>query len=286
MTSANTAILQIICPDQAGLVAKIADFIHQHQGNIVDLGQHTDPVSKTFLMRIEWELKSFKLKKSDLKKYLKTWEKQYQMDIKLFFRSQKLKLGILVSKYPHCLEDLLMRQSLGELSVKIPVIISNHPDSSKVAKYYGIPYQQVSVEEKNKVQAEAKILKILKKHQVDFVVLARYMQILSQDFIAHYPNQIINIHHSFLPAFKGGKPYHQAYSRGVKIIGATSHYVTAELDNGPIIEQRVARVSHRHGVEDLIRLGRDQERLALAEAVRLHSEHRILAYENKTVVFE
>ena len=281
-----TAIFLIECPDQPGLVALVSDFVHQHHGNIVDLDQHTDYETNTFLMRIEWELKGFNLNENEISAGFNPIAKKFKMHYSLHFSNQALKMGILVSKYQHCLYDLLVRWTLNEIRVEIPIIISNHPDLEVVARHFDIPYKTVSIHKENKREAEATQIKILKEHKVDFVVLARYMQILTKDFIKEFPQAIINIHHSFLPAFVGGKPYHQAYSRGVKIIGATSHYVTEDLDQGPIIEQSVARVSHSDRVEDLIRKGRDQEKIALAYAVRMHTEHRILAYQNKTVVFE
>lgn len=281
-----TAILLISCPDQPGLVATVSEFVHQHQGNIVDLDQHTDYENNTFLMRIEWELQGFALKPTALVQALKPLAQKYQMNYRLHFSNEVLKMAILVSKYSHCLYDLLVRCAVGEIHAEIPLIISNHPDLKEVAKHFEIPFHHIPVSSEKKAKTEEKQLQLLKKHQIDFVVLARYMQILSADFINEYPNAIINIHHSFLPAFIGGKPYHQAHARGVKIIGATSHYATADLDQGPIIEQSVTRVSHKDRVEDLIRKGRDQEKIALAYAVRMHAEHRILAYQNKTVVFE
>ena len=282
----KTAILLIVCPDQPGLVATIANFVHNHGGNIVDLDQHTDYETKTFLMRIEWELDGFGLGRDDIQEKLSPLIKQHQMEYSIFFNDQRCRMAIMVSKYRHCLYDLLVRHKLEEIKVDIPIILSNHPDLEEVANHFNIPFQVIPVTKETKRQAEEKQIEVLKNHQIDLVVLARFMQILSGFFVDHYPNQIINIHHSFLPAFKGAKPYHQAYSRGVKIIGATSHYVTEELDTGPIIEQSVSRVSHLDRVEDLVRKGRDQEKTALAYAVRMHSEHRILTYGNKTVVFE
>jgi len=283
---ANNAILLIVCPDRSGLVAKFSDFVFQYKGNIVDLDQHTDFETGTFLMRLEWEMENFQLSPEALSKELGELAPKFQIHHSLFFRDQRPKMAIMVSKYKHCLYDLLVRHNLGELGVDIPLILSNHPDLRDVAEHFSIPFEMVEVTPENKAQSEKKQIQILRNAGVDFIVLARYMQVLSKDFVQEFPRSIINIHHSFLPAFIGGKPYHQAYARGVKIIGATSHYVTEELDNGPIIEQSVARVSHRDRVEDLIRKGRDQEKFALAFAVRMHAEHRILTYGNKTVVFE
>jgi formyltetrahydrofolate deformylase len=282
----NNAILLIVCPDKTGIVASISDFVFKNHGNIVDSDQHTDFETGTFLMRLEWELEKFKLDRQELSVEIQTLAKRFQMDYALHFTDRPPRMGIMVSKYQHCLYDLLVRHRLKEWDVEIPVILSNHPDLREVALHFGIPFEVVETPSNKNSDAENRQLAILKKYKVDFVVLARYMQILSPHFVKAYPNAIINIHHSFLPAFIGGKPYHQAYARGVKLIGATSHYVTAELDNGPIIQQTVTSVSHRDRVEDLIRKGRDQERIALAFAVRMHVEHRILTYGNKTVVFE
>jgi len=282
----QTAILLIVCPDQPGLVATVSQFVHKNGGNIVDLDQHTDYETGTFLMRIEWELKGFSLDRPQLEKGLKPLIQKYKMDHELHYSLDRLKIAILVSKYRHCLYDLLVRRELKEIEVDIPIILSNHPDLEDVAQHFDIPFFLIPVPKDKKSEAEAKQIKKLKDHKIDLVVLARYMQILSKTFVDHYPNAIINIHHSFLPAFVGSRPYHQAYSRGVKVIGATSHYVTENLDQGPIIQQSVTRVSHLDRVEDLVRKGRDQEKTALAYAVRMHTKHRILTYQNKTVVFE
>ena len=280
------AILLLVCPDRTGLVSAVSEFIFRHQGNIVDSDQHTDLETGTFFMRLEWELDRFKLSRQALRLQIQKMSIEFQMSYQLFFSDQAQKMAILVSQYDHCLYDLLVRHQQGELQVEIPLILSNHPNLKPVAKHFKIPFEVIPITRENKRQVERKQIQLLKKNKIDLVVLARYMQILSPEFVKSYPNQIINIHHSFLPAFIGGKPYHQAYARGVKVIGATSHYVTEQLDEGPIIEQSVVRVSHRDRVEDLVRKGRDQEKVALAHAVRLHLEHRILTYGNKTVVFE
>jgi len=282
----NNAILLIVSPDKPGLVSALSEFVFKHNGNIVDSDQHTDFETDTFLMRLEWEMGDFKLDRAALPRELEPLVKKFQLRHQLHYSDERCRLAILVSKYQHCLYDLLVRHTLGEIDVEIPLILSNHPDLREVAQHFGIPFEVIPVTAEGKAGAEKKQLALLKDKGVDLVVLARYMQVLSPDFVEAYPNAIINIHHSFLPAFIGGKPYHQAYARGVKLIGATSHYVTAELDNGPIIEQSVARVTHRDRVEDLIRKGRDQEKIALAYAVRMHVERRILTYHNKTVVFE
>ncbi len=285
-TAKNNAILLIVSPDKPGLVSALSEFIFKHNGNIVDSDQHTDFETGTFLMRLEWEMGGFKLDRAALTRELAPLAKKFQLQHQLYFSDQRCRMAILVSKYQHCLYDLLVRRTLSEIDVEIPLILSNHPDLREVAEHFGIPFEVIPVTAETKTAAEQKQLALLQSRGIDLVVLARYMQVLSPDFVAAYPNAIINIHHSFLPAFIGGKPYHQAYARGVKLIGATSHYVTAELDNGPIIEQSVARVTHRDRVEDLIRKGRDQEKIALAHAVRMHAERRILTYHNKTVVFE
>jgi formyltetrahydrofolate deformylase len=282
----STAILLIVCPDQPGLVATVSEFVHKNQGNIVALDQHTDYETGTFLMRIEWELEGFNLSRAELNKGLEKLAEKYRMEHSLYFSDQLCRTAVFVSKYRHCLYDLLVRRELGEINIEIPLIVSNHPDLEGVAKHFDIPFHLIEVSKEDKRKAEAKQLKLLADHQIQLVVLARYMQVLSANFVSRYPNAIIHIHHSFLPAFKGSKPYHQAYARGVKLIGATSHYVTEDLDQGPIIEQSVARISHFDRVEDLVRKGRDQEKTALAFAVRMHAERRILTYNNKTVVFE
>ncbi len=286
MERTNHAILLIVCPDQPGLVAAVSNFVFKNKGNIVDLDQHTDFETSTFLMRLEWELDGFQLDRKELEKEVQQLVTRFQMRHSLFFTDRPSRMAIMVSKVPHCLYDLLVRHRSGELDVEIPLILSNHPDLAEVARHFSIPFKVIEVTPKNKEDAEQKQLKHLAENKIDFVVLARYMQILSGCFVKAYPNAIINIHHSFLPAFVGGKPYHQAYARGVKLIGATSHYVTEELDKGPIIEQTVTQVTHRDRVDDLIQKGRDQEKIALAFAVRMHLEHRVLTYGNKTVVFE
>src|SRR5579864_5741030 len=285
----NSAILLISCPDRKGEVATIADFVYRHGGNILHADEHADEESGLFLMRVEFDPKDFDI---DLSQGLAGFSKQFTpiadafaMNWRLAQSSQRPRMIIFVSKYDHCLVDLLYRQQSGELACDIPLIISNHPDNRRIADFYKIPYAIVSVTKDNKAQAEARIQSLIDEHKPDFMVLARYMQILSNDFVNRYPHRIINIHHSFLPAFVGARPYHQAFERGVKLIGATSHYVTEVLDDGPIIEQDVVRVSHRDSVEDLIRKGRDLEKVVLSRAVRWHVENRVLVYGNKTVVF-
>jgi formyltetrahydrofolate deformylase len=286
----NSAVLLISCPDRKGEVATIADFVYRHNGNILHADEHGDAESGLFLMRVEFDATDFDidLSQSDLADFSKHFSpiaETFAMKWRLARSSQRPRMIVLVSKYDHCVVDLLYRQQSGELACDIPLIISNHPDNRAVADFYKIPYAVVPFTKDNKAQAEARIQSLIDEHRPDFMVLARYMQILSNEFVHRYPQRIINIHHSFLPAFVGARPYHQAFERGVKIIGATSHYVTEVLDDGPIIEQDVVRVSHRDTVEDLIRKGRDLEKIVLSRAVRWHVENRVLVYGNKTVVF-
>jgi formyltetrahydrofolate deformylase len=281
----NSAILLISCPDRKGEVATIADFIYRHGGNILHADEHGDQESGLFLMRVEFDPKEFDIDLADFGKHFSPIAETFAMKWRLAQSSQRQRMIILVSKYDHCLVDLLYRHQSGELACEIPLIISNHPDNQAIADFYKIPYAVVPVAKDDKNAAEARIHALITEHKPDFMVLARYMQILSNDFVNRYPQRIINIHHSFLPAFIGARPYHQAFERGVKLIGATSHYVTEVLDDGPIIEQDVVRVSHRDTVEDLIRKGRDLEKVVLSRAVRWHVENRVLLYGNKTVVF-
>ena len=282
----NSAIVLISCPDRRGIVASVADFIFQHNGNILHADEHADEESNLFLMRVEFDAYDFDIDLADFPGHFVPLAEKFEMKWKLEQSSCRMKMVILVSKYDHCLVDLLYRHRSGELDVEIPLIISNHPDNQAIAGFYRIPYATIPFTKENKQEAEAKILKLLQQCSADFLVLARYMQILSNEFVNQYANRIINIHHSFLPAFVGSKPYHQAYLRGVKLIGATSHYVTEVLDDGPIIEQGVVRISHRDQLEDLMEKGRDLERAVLSRAVRWHIDHRILVYEQKTVVFD
>ncbi len=285
-----SAILLISCPDQKGEVATIADFVYRHNGNILHADEHADEESGLFLMRVEFDPKDFDIDLTDkdladFAKHFSPIAEKFQMNWRLAQSSHRPRMIIFVSKYDHCLVDLLYRHQSGELACDVPLIISNHADNQPLADFYKIPYAVVSVTKDNKHQAEGNIQSLIDEHKPDFMVLARYMQILSNEFVSRHPQRIINIHHSFLPAFVGARPYHQAFERGVKLIGATSHYVTEVLDDGPIIEQDVVRVSHRDTVEDLIRKGRDLEKVVLSRAVRWHVENRILLYGNKTVVF-
>ncbi len=282
----ETAQLLLYCPDKPGILAEVTDFITVNKGNIIYLDQHVDHVENIFFMRIEWELKEFLIPREKIEDYFATlYAQKYEMSFRLYFSNVKPRMAIFVSKLSHCLFDLLARYTAGEWNVEIPLIISNHPDMQHVAERFGIPFYVFPITKENKQEQEQKELEILKKHKVNFIVLARYMQVVSEQMINAYPNRIINIHHSFLPAFVGAKPYHAAFDRGVKIIGATSHYVTTELDAGPIIEQDVARITHKDMVEDLLVKGKDLEKIVLSRAVRKHIERKVLVYKNKTVIF-
>jgi formyltetrahydrofolate deformylase len=285
MQSDTTARLLITCPDRPGIVAAVSNFLFNHGANITALDQHsTDPEGGLFFMRLEFQTPHLDVSREILEKaFAERVASRFEMNWRIAYAADLKKVAILVSKYDHALLELLWRHSNRELPCTITQVISNHPDLRPEVERFGIPYHHVPVEKDRKEEAEAQILHLL--GDTDLVVLARYMQILTPQFVARYPHRIINIHHSFLPAFVGANPYKQAYMRGVKIIGATAHYVTEELDQGPIIEQDVARVSHRHDVADLVRLGRDLERNVLARAVQWHLEDRIIVYGNKTVVF-
>jgi formyltetrahydrofolate deformylase len=282
----NSAILLTSCPDQKGIVATLSDFVFRHNGNILHADEHADEGSNLFLMRVEFDPTDFDINLADFAKHFFPIAEKFDMQWRLARSNVRQKMAILVSKYDHCLVDLLYRHKSGELPCDIPLVISNHPDNGPIADFYRIPFFVVSVTKDNKIEAEQKILGLLKQYNPDFIVLARYMQILSNQFVNEYPHRIINIHHSFLPAFVGAKPYHQAFTRGVKLIGATSHYVTDVLDDGPIIEQDVVRISHRDSLDDLLQKGRDLEKVVLSRAVRWHIENRVLLYGNKTVVFD
>jgi formyltetrahydrofolate deformylase len=283
--SSPTATILLSCPDQRGLVAKIANFIYSNGGNIIHADQHTDFASGVFLTRIEWQLEGFNLPREVINPAFGAIAKPLNANWQLHFSDKIPRIAIWVTKQDHCLLDLLWRWKAKEMAVEIPVMISNHTDLKPIAEQFGIEFYHIPITKDNKKEQETQQLEILKQYQIDLVVLAKYMQILSSYFVAEFPN-IINIHHSFLPAFPGANPYQRAYTRGVKIIGATAHYVTEDLDEGPIIEQDVVRVSHRDAVADLIRKGKDLERLVLARAVRLHLQNRVLVYNKRTVVFE
>lgn len=281
-----TAKLLLHCPDKPGILADVTDFITVNKGNIVYLDQYVDHVENIFFMRIEWELECFLIPREKIEDYFRTlYAQKYEMDFQLYFSDVKPRMAIFVSKMSHCLFDMLARYTAGEWNVEIPLIVSNHPDLQHVAERFGIPFHLFPITKETKEEQERKELELLKGHRITFIVLARYMQVLSERIIDAYPDKIINIHHSFLPAFVGARPYHAAFERGVKIIGATSHYVTTELDAGPIIEQDVVRITHKDAIEDLINKGKDLEKIVLSRAVQKHIERKILAYKNKTVIF-
>ena len=282
----TTAKLLLHCPDKPGILAEVTDFITVNKGNIIYLDQYVDHVENIFFMRIEWELKDFLVPQEKIEDYFRTlYGQKYEMDFRLYFSDVKPRMAIFVSKMSHCLFDMLARYTAGEWNVEIPLSISNHPDLQHVAERFGIPFYLFPITKETKEEQERKEMELLAKHKITFIVLARYMQVISEQMINAYPNKIINIHHSFLPAFVGAKPYHAAFQRGVKIIGATSHYVTTELDAGPIIEQDVVRITHKDSIEDLVNKGKDLEKIVLSRAVQKHIERKILAYKNKTVIF-
>lgn len=285
-TNKNTAVLLLHCPDKQGIIAAVTEFININKGNIIYLDQHVDKVEKIFFMRVEWELDNFLIPTDKINEYFQTLlANKYEMEFQIHFQNQKPRMALFVSKQAHCMYDLLAHYEAGDWNVEIPLIISNHPDLEHVAKKFNIPYYCFPITKENKEEQEAKEMELLKEYNITFSVLAKYMQIISPEFIKAYPNNIINIHHSFLPAFVGAKPYHAAFERGVKIIGATSHYVTEELDAGPIIKQDVARISHKDSIENLIRKGQDLEKVVLSRGVEKHIERKILVYKNKTIVF-
>lgn len=282
----KTAKLLLHCPDKPGILAEVTDFITVNKGNIIYLDQYVDHVENIFFMRIEWELEGFLVPQEKIEDYFATlYAQKYEMIFRLYFSDTKPRMAIFVSKMSHCLFDLLARYTAGEWNVEIPLIISNHPDLQHVAERFGIPFHLFPITKETKEEQEQKEMELLAKHKITFIVLARYMQVISERMIDAYPNRIINIHHSFLPAFVGAKPYHAAFERGVKIIGATSHYVTTELDAGPIIEQDVVRITHKDTVQDLVNKGKDLEKIVLSRAVQKHIERKVLAYKNKTVIF-
>ncbi len=282
----NTAILLLHCPDKPGLIAELTNFVTVNNGNIVYLDQYVDHTEGIFFMRMEWDLGKFLIPTDKIEDYFTTlYAQKHNMDFRIYFSDKKPRMAIFVSKMSHCLYDMLARYTAGEWNVDIPLIISNHPDLKPAADRFGIPYHIFPINKDNKAELEPQEMQLLKDNDIDFIVLARYMQIISPEMIAAYPNKIINIHHSFLPAFVGAKPYHAAYTRGVKLIGATSHYVTQDLDAGPIIEQDVTRITHKDTIQDLINKGKDLEKIVLSVAVQKHIERKILSYKNKTVIF-
>jgi formyltetrahydrofolate deformylase len=282
----ENAILLISCPDTKGIVAKITTFIYQNNGNIEHADQHIDSQTNTFFMRIEWSLKDFKIEKNFIAHQFKPLAEEFKMNWVLYFSSEISRVAVFVSKYLHCLYDLLYRYKSGQFRCQIPLIVSNYPQAKEAAQEFGINFVEFPITKENKIEQEKRQLELLKKERIDLIILARYTQILTKQFVDEFPNRIINIHHSFLPAFVGSSPYKQAYRRGVKIIGATSHYVTEKLDAGPIIEQDTVRVSHRDSLQDLKDKGEDLERVVLSRAVKWHLERKILVYNNKTVIFD
>lgn len=286
MAEALTATLLITCRDQKGLVAAVSDFLYRNDGNIIHADQHTDQEEQVFVQRVEWELGGFKIPREEIAPAFEQIADRFQMRWSLRFSDYTARVAVFVSRLPHCLYDLLARWRMGEYRADIPLIISNHEEHAGVAQDFGVPFHSFPITPETKAAQEEKVIALLQENRIDLVVLARYMQVLSEGFVSRYPARIVNIHHSFLPAFAGARPYHHAHERGVKLIGATAHYVTPELDQGPIIEQDVVRVSHRDSVDDLVRKGRDLEKLVLARAVDLHLRNRVVVYGNKTVVFD
>jgi formyltetrahydrofolate deformylase len=280
------ATLLVSCPDRKGLVAALGQLLYGHGVNILDANQHTDLVAGQFFQRIRIDLRELHTDRIALERAIAEVAERFAMRWSINYADHVRRVALLVSKYDHCVQDLLWRRRAGEIACDVPLILSNHPDLEPIAAFYGVPFHVFPITKENRSEQEARMLELLAREHIELIVLARYMQILSAEFCDSYRERIINIHHSFLPAFVGAKPYHQAYERGVKIIGATAHYATSDLDQGPIIEQDVARVSHRDTIDDLIRKGRDLERLVLARAVRAHLDDRVLVYGNKTVVFE
>ena len=285
MSDAN-AILLLSCPDKKGIVAGVSSFIFRNGGNIVHADQHTSQGSKTFFMRIEWELNGFRIPRREIGAAIEPLARRFGMKWDLRFTDEVPRVALFVSRPVHCFHDLIMRNRMGEFRAEIALVISNHLDLKPLARQFGLKFMHFPITPANKARQEEREIRELERHRIDLVVLARYMQVLSNTFVEAWRNRAINIHHSFLPAFAGGKPYPQAYERGVKIIGATSHYVTENLDDGPIIAQDVIKISHRDSVDDIVMKGKDLERVVLARAVRLHLENRILVHGSKTVVFE
>jgi formyltetrahydrofolate deformylase len=281
----DTATILVSCPDRRGLVAALAQLLYGHGINILSADQHSDPDARQFFQRIVVDLREMHADRTTLERAIGEVAERFQMHFRIAYGSRAKRVAIMVSKYDHCLHDLVLRMRAGEFACELPLIVSNHPDLEPIARAYGIPFQVCAIRDGNKAEQEAQIIALFEEQRIDLVVLARYMQVMTPEFCARYAERAINIHHSFLPAFVGGRPYHQAHARGVKVVGATAHYVTADLDEGPIIEQDVMRVTHRDSVDDLVRKGRDLERVVLSRAVRHHLEDRVLVCGNKTVVF-
>lgn len=282
----NTAIIVTHCPDKGGIVTNITKFIYENNGNVINLEQHVDKENNRFFMRIEWDLNGFNIPESKIEEYFQMLLAQkYEMKWRLYFSDYKPKMALFVSKQMHCAYDILSRYHAGEWNVDIPVIISNHEEAKIIARQMKIDFIHLPITKENKVEQEAKQKEVLEKYKIDFLVLAKYMQVLSTEFVNMYPNKIINIHHSFLPAFPGAKPYHSAYERGVKIIGATGHYVTEDLDAGPIIEQDIIRITHTDTIQNLIRKGKDLEKIVLARAIYAHLNRKVSVFKNRAIVF-
>ena len=282
----STAVLLVSCPDQPGIVAAVTAFVASHGGNVIDLQQHTDHTDGAFFQRIELELEHVDVAREEIGAMFAPVAERFGMRWSLRFTDERPRMAVMASKEPHCLHDLLNRWRTGELAVEVPIVVSNHPDHAPVAEWFGVEHAHVPIVDGDRSTQEAHVRKLLLERDIELVVLARYMQVLSAEFCSTWPERIINIHHSFLPAFQGARPYHQAHERGVKLVGVTAHYATAELDDGPIIDQDVIRVSHRDDVDDLRRKGRDLEVTVLARAVRAHVSHRVLVYGRRTVVFD
>jgi formyltetrahydrofolate deformylase len=281
-----TAILLLTCKDRIGLVSRISHFIYERGGNIIDLDEHVDPLEKIFFIRVSWDMTRFSIPWQEVEQAFLPLAREFNASWNINFTQTDMRVALMVSKHDHCLHEILWRKGMGEFPILIPLIISNHPDLKPVADHYSIPFHLFEITDDNKKAQEEKEIGLLHSEKIDCIILARYMQILSPAFVKEFPNRIINIHHSFLPAFAGGKPYRQAYDRGVKIIGATSHYVTDALDDGPIIDQDIIRISHKDSVEDLIRKGRDLERRVLSNAVFYHTRYRLLVHGKKTIIFD
>ena len=282
----SQAVLKLCCEDQRGIAFEVSRFIFENGGNVLDSQQHREELDNQFFLYVKFDIEEMSCSRKQLLDGMTELASRYEMDWSLKFSDEKSRLAIMVSKYDHCLYDLMLRHKYGELDAEISLIVSNHPDLENVAEHFGIPYICIPRSKDNREEADKQALELFQKHNIDLIVMARYMQILTPVLLDSYPNQIINVHHGFLPAFKGAKPYHQAYEKGVKLIGASSHYATAELDMGPLIEQETEKVSHSFSVQDLIRCGRDIESKVLATAVKAHLDGKIIVYKNRTIVFD
>ena len=286
MSTPELATLLVSCSDRRGIVAALAQVLYGYGANILDSSQHTDSIAGQFFQRLRFDMSELQSDRATMERAVQEVAGRFGMRYRLLYANKPKRVAIYVSKYDHCLYDLLLRHQAGELQCELAMVLSNHPDLEKVAKTFGVPFHLSPKDGQNKAEVERREIALLDEHGIDLVVLARYMQVLGPEFVSHFDGRVINIHHSFLPAFIGGRPYHQAYERGVKLIGATAHYATKTLDEGPIIEQDVVRSSHRDSIDDLIRKGRDLEKVVLARAVRWHLDDRVLIYSNKTVVFD